>query len=144
MGFMELSERRARPARTKGLSRREFFRLGSYATVAAASPAFLLGREPTVHAIEKSLSFYNLHTGERLKTVYWAQGSYVPGALKEINWILRDYRRNKVKPIDPQLLDLLHALDRTLETQQPFHIVCGYRSPVTNEYLREHSAVVAQ
>jgi uncharacterized protein YcbK (DUF882 family) len=68
----------------------------------------------------------------------------VPGALNEINWILRDYRRNKARPIDLRLLDLLHTLNRMLETPQPFHIICGYRSPATNEYLREHSAGVAK
>jgi uncharacterized protein YcbK (DUF882 family) len=141
---MKHSERRAPSARSQLLSRREFFRLGSVATAAAASPGLFFGRTPSVQPTEKRLSFYNLHTGERLKAVYWAQGRYVPGALKEINWILRDYRRNKVKPIDLRLLDLLYALDSKLETHQPFHIVCGFRSPATNEYLREHSAGVAK
>jgi uncharacterized protein YcbK (DUF882 family) len=126
----------------RGVSRRDFVRLGSVAAVAA--PAMLLGRTRTIHPAERRLGFYNLHTGERLKTVYWADGRYVPGALKEINWILRDYRRNKVKPIDLRLLDLLSALDRRLETRQPFHIICGYRSPATNEYLRKHTAGVAK
>ena len=141
---MKHSEHRAPPVRCKGLSRREFFRFGSVATAAAASPGLLFGRTPSVHPTEKRLSFYNLHTGEGLRTVYWAQGRYVPDGLKDINWILRDYRRNKVKPIDLRLLDLLYALDRKLETRQPFHIICGYRSPATNDYLREHSAGVAK
>ena len=38
----------------------------------------------------------------------------------------------------------LDTLDRKLETRQPFHIICGYRSPATNEYLREHTAGVAK
>ena len=128
----------------KGLSRRNFIRLGSVAGAAAAVPSFLFSRTRMAHPVEKRLAFYNLHTGEHLKTIYWAEGRYVPGALKDINWILRDYRRNKVKPIDVRLLDLLHSLDGRLETRQPFHIICGYRSPATNEYLRKHSAGVAK
>jgi uncharacterized protein YcbK (DUF882 family) len=128
--------------RRRGVNRRDFIRLGSVA--AAAAPAILLGRTRTIHPAERRLAFYNLHTGEHLKATYWEEGRYVPGALNEINWILRDYRRNKVKPIDLRLLDLLHALDRKLKTREPFHIICGYRSPATNEYLRKHTAGVAK
>src|ERR1700736_5243764 len=31
----------------------------------------------------RSLTFYNVHTGESLNRVYWAEGEYVPGALNE-------------------------------------------------------------
>ena len=141
---MKKFDNQRQSGRRQGVSRRDFIKLGSITTAAAAVPHMLFARTRASHPIEKRLAFYNLHTGERLKTVYWAKGRYVPGALKEINWILRDYRRNKVKPIDLQLLDLLYALDRKLETRQPFHIICGYRSPATNEYLREHCAGVAK
>ena len=139
---MKTCEYQGPDGRRQGVSRRDFIRLGSVA--AAAAPAILLGRTRAIHPAERRLAFYNLHTGEHLKTVYWANGHYVPGSLKEINWILRDYRRDKVKPIDLRLLDLLHALDRKLETRQPFHIICGYRSPATNEYLRRTTAGVAK
>jgi uncharacterized protein YcbK (DUF882 family) len=86
---------------------------------------------------ERVLSFFNTHTGERLKTRYCAGGEYQPDALVEINHILRDFRANEIKPIDPRLLDLLNELGGTLETDQPFHIISGYRSPHTNAALRE-------
>jgi len=128
----------------RAISRRDFARLASIAGAALTMPripsAWASGTQPR----EKGLAFYNLHTGESLKTVYWADGRYVPEALKQINWILRDYRRNVVKPIDLELLDLLYELDQRLETRQPFHIICGYRTPATNEYLREHSSGVAK
>jgi uncharacterized protein YcbK (DUF882 family) len=44
---------------------------------------------------------------------------------------------NREKPIDPALLDLLHELHGTLETDQPFHVISGYRAPETNAMLRE-------
>jgi uncharacterized protein YcbK (DUF882 family) len=129
--------------RRQAVNRRDFIRLGSVAAVAVA-PDLIFGRTRPLHPAEKRLAFYNLHTGEHLKAVYWSGGRYVPGALKEINWILRDYRQNKVKPIDLRLLDLLHELDQKLETRQPFNIICGYRSPATNEYLRKYTAGVAK
>jgi uncharacterized protein YcbK (DUF882 family) len=86
---------------------------------------------------ERVLSFFNTHTGERLKTAYCGGGTYRPDALSEINHILRDFRANEIKPIDPKLLDLLHELGGTLETDQAIHIISGYRSPVTNAQLRE-------
>lgn len=141
---MKNLDRQSHSGRRQSVSRRKFVRLGSIATAAAAAPGLLLAWKHAEHPPEKQLAFYNLHTSERLKTVYWAKGRYVPSGLKEINWILRDYRRNAVKPIDLQLLDLLYALDRKLETRQPFHIICGYRTPATNKYLREHTAGVAK
>lgn len=141
---MEKSNRLDHPGRGQGVSRRDFFRLGSIATAAIAVPQLLLAGARTGQPAEKHLAFYNLHTGEHLKTVYWAKGQYVPQALKEINWILRDWRQDAVKPIDLRLLDLLYALDRRLKTRQPFHVICGYRTPTTNEFLREHSAGVAK
>ncbi len=141
---MKNLDRQGHSGRRQGVSRRDFIKLGPITTAAVAVPGLLFARTRAAQPIEKRLAFYNLHTGERLKAVYWAKGRYEPGALKDINWILRDYRRNAVKPIDVRLLDLLYALDRKLETRQPFHIICGYRSPATNEYLREHTAGVAK
>ena len=93
---------------------------------------------------ERSLSFYNLHTDEKLKTVYWAQGEYIPGSLDDIHHILRDFRTNELHPIDTRLLDLLCELNSTMETRGPFQIISGYRSPKTNASLREHSTGVAE
>lgn len=97
-----------------------------------------------VGATERRLSFYNLHTGEQLRTVYWQRGNYVRPALAEINHILRDYRTNQVKPIDPKLLDLLHRLQGVLETREPYQVVSGYRSAKTNAALAAHSDGVAK
>lgn len=83
----------------------------------------------------RSLSFNNLHTGERLHAVYWEQGEYVASGLEQINYILRDYRRNEIKPIDPKLLDLLVALRTRLNTSAPYEVISGYRSPITNAML---------
>ncbi|HSQ02449.1 MAG TPA: DUF882 domain-containing protein [Burkholderiales bacterium] len=92
---------------------------------------------------EKALWFYNTHTGESVKAVYWVQGEYVPGALAEIDFILRDFRSGDVKPIAPRLLDLASELRRALGSNEPIHIISGYRSPATNALLAAQSGGVA-
>ena len=121
------------------MNRRRFLGYGAAAAAAALVPARAQGAvadRSSAKPIERVLSFFNTHTGERLRTAYCCSGKYEPEALQAINHILRDFRANEIKPIDPGLLDLLHELGGTLETDQPFHIISGYRSPHTNAMLR--------
>jgi len=92
----------------------------------------------------RALSFYNVHTGETLRIVYFEQGEYVPGALLEVNYFFRDFRANEIKSIDPRLLDLLQRINRALDTSLPFNLISGYRSPVTNAWLASQSEGVAR
>ncbi|GIX46262.1 MAG: twin-arginine translocation pathway signal protein [Candidatus Tectimicrobiota bacterium] len=125
------------------LSRRQFLRLGGLAVATWLVPGRALAhRSGTVS--EKALALYNLHTGERLRTVYWFKGNYLPEALQEISYLLRDYRAEAVRPIDPELIDLLHALSVKLEARQPFHVISGYRTPATNAMLRRYHGGVAK
>jgi len=105
-------------------------------------PAVAMART-RVQVRHRSLKFYNLHTGESLKTTYWENGSYVPEELDRVNYILRDFRANEVKPIDPALLDLLVRAQRRLGTSQPYQVISGYRSPLTNAMLHANSEGVA-
>jgi uncharacterized protein YcbK (DUF882 family) len=93
---------------------------------------------------ERVLELYNVHTGERLKIVYWYKGKYLSTALKNLNRLLRDHHSNAITSIDPQLLDLLYTLGKTLETPAAFHILSAYRSPATNAMLRQHYSGVAE
>ncbi|MEX1128360.1 MAG: DUF882 domain-containing protein [Vicinamibacterales bacterium] len=131
-----------------GLNRRSFIGFGAVAAAAALTPLRAQAAPVAKKAPVRSLSFFNTHTGERLKTTYCCDGAYEPEALKQINHILRDWRVDKVKPIDPKLLDLLHELSGTLETDSPYHIISGYRSPDTNATLRTkggaHTGVASQ
>lgn len=124
----------------RALNRRAFLgSLGAVAAAAAIAPgraAAAPARVGASRAPERVLSFFNTHTGERLKAAYCCDGQYQPEALTQVNHILRDFRANEIKAIDPRLLDLLHELGGTLETDQPYHIISGYRSPKTNAMLR--------
>ena len=121
------------------MNRRRFLGFGATAAAAAIVPSRGLTAPATTarKAPERVLSFFNTHTGERLTTAYCCGGEFQPDALARINHIMRDFRVNEIKPIDPTLLDLLHELGGTLQTDRPFHIISGYRSPHTNAMLRE-------
>jgi uncharacterized protein YcbK (DUF882 family) len=75
----------------------------------------------------RTLNFDNLHTGEKARVEYWANGQYLPDALSEVNFILRDFRNGEIHPIEPKLLDLLTQLHTTIGSSQPFQVISGYR-----------------
>jgi uncharacterized protein YcbK (DUF882 family) len=101
--------------------------------------AALLAPVPAWAALgdRRSLSLDNLHTGERLAVTYWADGTYIPGALAQVNTILRDFRTGEIHPIAAGLLDVLALLRKRLESAEAFEVISGYRSPATNARLRE-------
>lgn len=142
--FRHLENNGTEQKRTPCLNRRGFLKV---ATVAAAglvtSPA--LARVTTVKERARSVAVYNTHTGESLKLVYWAPGEgYLHQALKELSWTLRDHYTDQSIPIDPKLLDLMHALQVKLDVKKPVHVLSGYRTPATNAMLRRHSRRVAK
>jgi len=104
------------------------------ATVATAVVG-LVAPVPAVSFAPRSVALYNIHTGEWLRTVYWADGHYIREAVRDINWILRDHHSDEIRPMDAGVLDLLGMLRDRLETHDPFLVVCGYRSPTTNMRL---------
>jgi uncharacterized protein YcbK (DUF882 family) len=129
------------------LNRRSFLKMGVGTLTVLATPTILKAAtttSPLSKLHERSLSFYNLHTSETLKTVYWAGGEYIAPSLVDINRVLRDHRTGEAHDIDSQLLDLLCDLNLRLDTTEPFHIISGYRSAATNAMLHANSNGVAE
>ncbi len=93
---------------------------------------------------QRAVALRSLHTGERLDIVYWADGAYLPAALAQVDYILRDWRTGDVHPIDPKLLDILHDLHRLMDGTEPYTVISGYRSPATNAMLANRSNGVAR
>jgi uncharacterized protein YcbK (DUF882 family) len=118
------------------MTRRRVLQWGAVGLFSAAIPGRGFAGVREFWSPERSLSFYNTHTGEGLEVVYWSRGKYRKQALADIDHILRDHRTDEVKAIDIRLLDLAHALGERLGDQGPFHIISGYRSPKTNALLR--------
>jgi len=94
---------------------------------------------------EHRLRLYHTHTQQRLDVVYRRGAEYITGALSKLDTFLRDSRTGELHHFDPRLFDLLS--DLTFAAGRPdgeIHIICGYRSPTTNEYLRTHTSGVAK
>jgi uncharacterized protein YcbK (DUF882 family) len=87
----------------------------------------------------RTLSLHNIHTHEDLTITYKKDGQFDPAALKRLNAFLRDWRKEREVTIDPQLFDMLWEVHREVKAAGPIHVVCGYRSPATNEMLRSRS-----
>jgi len=90
------------------------------------------------------LRLYHLHTGEHLDVVYRIGDQYLPEGVAALDHFLRDHRTGDEKDYDVREFDLLHDLLAKLgHLDSEIDIVCGYRTPWSNNYLREHSNGVA-
>jgi len=122
------------------LDRRQFLHATSVLALSGmASPASALVSENR----PRRLGFQCTHTGECIDAEYWADGRYLPDATAAIDHVLRDFRTGEIHPIDTDLLDLLHSLRSSLDSQESFHVISGYRSPKTNAALQSKSSGVA-
>jgi uncharacterized protein YcbK (DUF882 family) len=91
------------------------------------------------------LRLYHTHTDERIDVVYRRGNEYVPEALEELDYFLRDSRNGTVHPYDPRLFDLLNELAASVgHADGEIDVVCGYRTPETNHALRRRSRRVAK
>lgn len=87
------------------------------------------------------LRMHHLHTGEDIDIVYRIGDTYLPDALGQLNHFLRDHRTEGVSSYDPKEFDLLHELMTRLgRPNGVIDIVCGYRTPESNNFLRTRSA----
>jgi len=94
--------------------------------------------------VDREIKLYNIHTGENIKATYWAKDHFVTSELNKINHFLRDFRTGDVQKMDVELLDLLYSIQLIRDTNKPFQVLSGYRSPKTNKMLRKKSEGVAK
>ncbi len=127
-----------------GLSRRGV--LAAFAaTAVAAAPTYanafgLLRNSGDVRRIR----MYSGRTGESIDTVYWIDGDYIPEVMREITHFMRDFRNDKLMPIDNRAIDIWAAAHSLMDTDEPYMMLSGYRSPETNAMLRSRSRSVAR
>lgn len=131
-------------ASDKALTRRMF--LGGLACVAAtaatqahAAPHILRGAGDF-----RRITLNNWRTGEWVNTVYWADGAYIPEALEALNQILRDWREDEARAMDPGVIDIIGRTRELLDCSEPFEVVSGYRTRKTNAMLRSRYKGVAR
>jgi uncharacterized protein YcbK (DUF882 family) len=104
----------------------------------------LLSADDTPAGQERALRFHHTQTGAQLEIVYLRDGRYLEPALTEIEVFLADFRTGDSHPIDPALLDLIFEIRETLGGHGTFEVISAYRSPATNEMLRDKSSGVAR
>jgi uncharacterized protein YcbK (DUF882 family) len=112
------------------------------ATLAVPSNTALTTAPP---ARQFRLRLYHTHTNDRIDIIYRRGDTYLPKALNDLDHFLRDHRTGDVHHFDPQLFDLLADLTAAVgHATAEISIICGYRSPWSNEYLRTHTSGVAK
>ena len=84
----------------------------------------------------RRIKMYSLRSGESIDMIYWIEGKYIKDALTEVDWFMRDLRKNKSYEIDTRTIDIISATQRVLNTQSPLHLLSGYRTKSTNKLLR--------
>ena len=89
---------------------------------------------------EKILSFYNIHTGEKIAAPFWENGEYLNDGIAEISQVLRDHRSGEAMPIDRKLFDYLYNLQQKVGSSIRFEVISGYRSPKSNQKLRQQDS----
>jgi uncharacterized protein YcbK (DUF882 family) len=111
---------------------------------AKATDRLTIDAEPTAATASQQqyhLRMHHLHTGEDIDVVYRIGDTYIPNALDQLNHFLRDHRTEDVSSYDPKEFDLLHALMTRLgRPNGVIDIICGYRTPESNNFLRTRSA----
>ncbi len=89
-----------------------------------------------------TLRMHHLHTGEDIDVVYRIGDVYQPDALAKLNYFLRDHRTQDVSSYDPREFDVLHSVLAKLgRPNVVIDVVCGYRTPWSNNFLRTRAAV---
>lgn len=108
--------------------------------------ALLLGPVSTLQPAEdvRKLSFYHTHTSEELSVTYYVGGKYDAAELSELNHFLRDFRTGDEIEMDPRVFDILFDIQRSSGSTGVYQVISAYRSPETNEMLRNRSGGVAR
>ncbi|MGR9478811.1 DUF882 domain-containing protein [Rhizobium leguminosarum] len=106
--------------------------------LAVSSPVFV-GTPSQAAGDTRSLKLYFIHTGEKAVITYKRNGKFDPKGLEQLNRFLRDWRKNQPTKMDPRLFDLIWEVYRQSGSRDYINVVCGFRSPGTNEMLRGRS-----
>lgn len=104
--------------------------------VAAASFCALTSKEASATGENRTLSMFNIHTKETITVTFKKDGKYDPDALNKLNVFMGDWRKKESRVMDPELIDLIWTLHKQLGSNEPVHLICGYRTSSTNEGLR--------
>ncbi len=71
-------------------------------------------------------------TNDSFSGVYWRDGRYDREALRQLDMGGRERSAAEVTPMDPRLFDVLAAVAQTVDSDEGFDVISGYRTPETN------------
>ncbi|MEN8198943.1 MAG: DUF882 domain-containing protein [Thermodesulfobacteriota bacterium] len=126
------------------INRRQLLSAAALTAASIVLPPPLVSWAAKSQHVPRSLSLHHKHTGENLDIVYGDTDGYDREALTAIDHFLKDYRTGEVHSIDPQLLDILASLNHHFDSKKAIEITSGYRSPKTNQQLRNRNRKVAK
>ena len=106
-----------------------------FLAVSLLPSSFAAGTLPAPH--ECRLRLFETHSHERIDVVYRRGDSFDPEALARLDRFLRDHRLQTVAHYDPRVFDLLADLAAKVgRPDAEIDVICGYRTPWSNEFLR--------
>jgi uncharacterized protein YcbK (DUF882 family) len=128
-----------KPARHKRAAR-------MLASAAVMSVCFSTGAEDAVaNGDTRTIHLFHAHTKESIAATYLVGGRYDAEVLKQLNWFLRDWRRDEPTTMDPRLFDVVWQAYRSAGGGgEAVTVMSAYRSPETNAMLRRRSRAVAE
>jgi uncharacterized protein YcbK (DUF882 family) len=120
----------------------------SCAALAAGLAALLAATRGTQDAAAngetRTLSILHAHTKESAQITFKRNGRYDSEGLKQLNWLLRDWRVDEPTNMDPRLFDIVWEVHREVGAREPVTVMSAYRSPGTNSMLRRRSKGVSE
>lgn len=95
------------------------------AAAAVATPSFAQGA-PRMLRVRRNF------TNDTFSGVYWRDGRYDRDALRQLDHVFRDLSAAETTPMDPRLFDVLHAVAESVDSDDTWEVISGYRTPETN------------
>ncbi len=126
------------------LDRRQLLKMGLVGILGAVTPILPVAKASAADFTSWRVAFRQGHTGESFSGVYRVGNRYLPEAFERLNYVLRDFRTDEVFPMDPRVLDVMSLIQKKVGGGRPMEVLSGYRSPKTNNRLRQASTGVAR
>lgn len=128
--------------------RRKLLSLSAAALGVSLLPNTLFAAQPMSQKPNKALNSRTLYVkainlNETIRSTYFDGNDYVPEELDKLNYLFRDRRSEESLEMDVQLYDQLYQLQSYFGHDKAIAMICGYRSPVTNDKLKSSNSGVA-
>ena len=75
-------------------------------------------RTPIANGDTRTISIVNVHTNESATVTFKRNGYYDAEGLKQLNWLLRDWRRDEPTKMSPRLFDIVWEVHQEAGSQR--------------------------